>query len=121
MWSGLCTPPLVLRETVPGVHPFAANFGMQNWLGNPRTVCQTCLCNPFAYFEFARNVSWWPLIDALTSAPSHPHQAGIVLAVHGEVTGPSVDFFDREAVFIERVLKPLLDKVSRNFVWWKCG
>ena len=30
------------------------------------------------------------------------------LLVHGEVTDPSVDVFDREAVFIERVLQPLL-------------
>jgi dihydroorotase len=31
------------------------------------------------------------------------------LLVHGEVTDPAVDIFDREAVFIERVLAPLLD------------
>lgn len=30
------------------------------------------------------------------------------LLVHGEVTDPMVDIFDREAVFIERVLQPLL-------------
>jgi len=30
------------------------------------------------------------------------------LLVHGEVTDPTVDIFDREAVFIERVLQPLL-------------
>src|SRR3954468_8150774 len=33
---------------------------------------------------------------------------GMVLCVHGEVTDPNVDVFDREAVFIERVLKPLV-------------
>jgi dihydroorotase len=32
---------------------------------------------------------------------------GMVLCVHGEVTDPQVDVFDREAVFIERVLAPL--------------
>jgi dihydroorotase len=32
---------------------------------------------------------------------------GMVLCVHGEVTDPAVDVFDREAVFIERVLLPL--------------
>jgi hypothetical protein len=31
------------------------------------------------------------------------------LLVHGEVTDPSIDFFDREAVFIENILTPLLD------------
>ena len=34
-------------------------------------------------------------------------EAGIPLCVHGEVTDPSVDIFDREAVFIDRVLDPL--------------
>lgn len=33
---------------------------------------------------------------------------GMPLLVHGEVTDPSVDVFDREAVFIDRVLAPLL-------------
>ena len=32
---------------------------------------------------------------------------GLLLLVHGEVTDPEVDIFDREAVFIERVLQPL--------------
>jgi dihydroorotase len=33
---------------------------------------------------------------------------GMVLCVHGEVTDPAVDVFDREAVFIDRILAPLL-------------
>lgn len=32
---------------------------------------------------------------------------GMILQVHGEVTDPSVDVFDREARFIEQVLEPL--------------
>jgi dihydroorotase len=32
---------------------------------------------------------------------------GLPLLVHGEVTDPAVDMFDREAVFIERVMQPL--------------
>jgi dihydroorotase len=32
---------------------------------------------------------------------------GLLLLVHGEVTDPDVDLFDREAVFIDRVLQPL--------------
>lgn len=35
-------------------------------------------------------------------------RCGMPLLVHGEVTDPAVDVFDREAVFIERVLQPLL-------------
>jgi dihydroorotase len=34
-------------------------------------------------------------------------EVGLPLLVHGEVTDPAVDIFDREAVFIERVLQPL--------------
>ncbi len=33
---------------------------------------------------------------------------GVPLLVHGEVTNPDVDIFDREAVFIDRVLGPML-------------
>jgi dihydroorotase len=34
-------------------------------------------------------------------------EIGCPLCVHGEVTDPAVDIFDREAVFIERVLDPI--------------
>jgi dihydroorotase len=33
---------------------------------------------------------------------------GMVLCVHGEVTDPTIDVFDREAVFIDRILEPLV-------------
>ncbi len=36
-------------------------------------------------------------------------RVGMVLCVHGEVTDPDIDIFDREAVFIERVLSTLVD------------
>lgn len=39
-------------------------------------------------------------------------RVGMPLLVHGEVTDPSVDVFDREAVFLEQVFKPLRDKFS---------
>jgi len=37
---------------------------------------------------------------------------GMPLLVHGEVTDPDVDVFDREKVFIERVLAPLADRFA---------
>ncbi len=37
-------------------------------------------------------------------------EAGLPLLVHGESTDPAVDVFDREAVFIERHLDPLVAK-----------
>jgi dihydroorotase len=37
----------------------------------------------------------------------------VVLQVHGEVTDPDVDVFDREARFIERVLAPLVERLPQ--------
>jgi len=42
-----------------------------------------------------------------TYATLEPCSARAELLVHGEVTDPDVDVFDREAVFIDRVLRPL--------------
>ncbi|RNF36291.1 dihydroorotase [Paracoccus methylarcula] len=44
-----------------------------------------------------------PVLEAMA-------EAGIPLCVHGEVTDPAVDIFDREAVFIDRVLDPIRRK-----------
>ena len=40
-------------------------------------------------------------------------EEGLPLLLHGEVTDPDVDLFDREAVFIERILAPLLQRLPR--------
>ena len=45
-----------------------------------------------------RNV--WPVLERMQAI-------GMPLLVHGEVTDPQVDIFDREAVFIDRLLEPL--------------
>ncbi|HHB83542.1 MAG TPA: dihydroorotase, partial [Devosia sp.] len=42
----------------------------------------------------------YPVIERMS-------EIGLPLLVHGEVTDPDVDIFDREAVFIEKVLHPL--------------
>ncbi|GMV02429.1 MAG: dihydroorotase [Burkholderiaceae bacterium] len=44
----------------------------------------------------------WPVLEAM-------QRCGMPLLVHGEVTDPAVDVFDREAVFIDTVLGPLRD------------
>lgn len=44
-----------------------------------------------------------PTIDVM-------EEHGLVLLVHGEVTDPDVDIFDREKVFIDRVLEPLIGR-----------
>jgi dihydroorotase len=42
----------------------------------------------------------YPTLEAM-------QRLGLLLLVHGEVTDPAVDVFDREAVFIDRVMTPL--------------
>ena len=42
----------------------------------------------------------YPTLEAM-------QREGLLLLVHGEVTDPAVDVFDREAMFIERVMQPL--------------
>ncbi len=37
-------------------------------------------------------------------------ELGLPLLVHGEVTDPDIDIFDRESVFIDRILSKLLDR-----------
>jgi dihydroorotase len=43
----------------------------------------------------------WPVFEAM-------QRAGMPLLLHGEVTDPAVDIFDREAVFVDRVLSGLV-------------
>ena len=40
-------------------------------------------------------------------------ETGAPLLLHGEVTDPNVDIFDREAIFIERVLAPLHERLPQ--------
>ena len=40
-------------------------------------------------------------------------ETGAPLLVHGEVTDPDIDIFDREAIFIERVLAPLHERLPQ--------
>lgn len=47
-------------------------------------------------------------IRKLTDVLDTMQRIGMPLLIHGEVTDKSIDIFDREAVFIERVLTPLV-------------
>ena len=46
-------------------------------------------------------------VDKIIPVLEFMAEAGAPLLVHGEVTEPDIDIFDREAVFIERVLDPI--------------
>lgn len=45
----------------------------------------------------------YPVLEAM-------QEHSIPLLVHGEVTAPDIDIFDREAVFIEQILMPLVER-----------
>ncbi|HJO98068.1 MAG: dihydroorotase [Rhodospirillales bacterium] len=47
-------------------------------------------------------------VGCVTKVFERMQEIGMPLLIHGEVTDPDVDIFDREAVFIERTLAPLL-------------
>ena len=50
-------------------------------------------------------------IDNVWGALEAMAEAGLVLQVHGEVTSPDVDVFDRERAFIDRVLSRVVERV----------
>ena len=50
-------------------------------------------------------------IDNVIDTLSAMQECGLPFLVHGEVTRPETDVFDREAVFIEEVLKPLTERL----------
>ena len=52
-------------------------------------------------------------IAGVTAVLERMADIGLPLLVHGETTDPDVDIFDREAVFIDRVLDPLRQRLPR--------
>ncbi len=47
-------------------------------------------------------------IRNIDPARERMQEIGMVFCIHGEVTDPDIDVFDREAVFIDRILTPLV-------------
>ncbi len=52
-------------------------------------------------------------ISAIDEVLAAMAECGLVLQIHGEVTDPDVDVFEREAAFVDRVLRPLLRRFPR--------
>jgi dihydroorotase len=52
-------------------------------------------------------------IDKIFPALAAMEEHGLVFQVHGEVTDAGIDVFDREAVFIERVMTPVVNRFPR--------
>ncbi len=51
-------------------------------------------------------------LDRLAPVFERMQQVGMILQVHGEVTDPGVDVFDRETRFIDTVLAPLVQRFA---------
>lgn len=49
-------------------------------------------------------------MDRVAAVIEGMEEHGLILQVHGEVTDPEIDIFDREKVFIDRVLEPLVER-----------
>jgi dihydroorotase len=52
-------------------------------------------------------------IERCEEALSAMSDIGMPLLIHGEVTDPQVDVFDRERVFLERIARPLIARLPR--------
>lgn len=51
-------------------------------------------------------------VEKIHSALVAMEETGLVLQVHGEVTDPTVDVFDRERTFIDRIMIPLVERFA---------
>ena len=76
----------------------AAGFDSQAWVAAKLYPANATTNSAFGVTG-VRNI--YPALERMQAI-------GMVLCIHGEVTDPDVDIFDREAVFIERVLDPLI-------------
>lgn len=106
------------RERILAALPPASNFNplMTLYLTGkttPADIAEAAAC------DFVHAVKYYPAGATTNSSNgvadirhAYPvletmQKHGLVLCMHGEVTDPNVDVFDREAVFIERHLAPL--------------
>jgi len=51
-------------------------------------------------------------VDNIADVLAAMQEVGMPLLIHGEVTDNDIDIFDREAIFIDTILKPLVDKYT---------
>jgi dihydroorotase len=75
-------------------HEIARGFEEQAWLAAKLYPANATTNSAFGVTD-VRNI--YPALERM-------QKIGMVLCVHGEVTDPDVDVFDREAVYIDRVL-----------------
>ena len=100
--AGVSFTPLLTAYLTDGIDPdeVVAGFEAGDWVAAK-------LYPAHATTNSAHGVSSVEAIEPVLAAMA---AAGMPLCVHGEVTDPSVDIFDREAVFLQQVLAPTLER-----------
>lgn len=98
--EGACFEPLMTCYLTDGTDPDELAAGLRDgaWVAAK-------LYPAHATTNSAHGVSD---VRAIRRCLERMERIGMPLLVHGEVTDPDIDIFDREAVFLERVLAPLL-------------
>ena len=92
--------PLMTLYLTEGTDPddVAAGFAQRRW--SPPSSSTRPAPRPIPHSGVRDIDKAMPVLERMA-------EIGMPLCVHGEVTTPAVDIFDREAVFIETVLEPL--------------
>jgi dihydroorotase len=97
--AGLNFTPLMVAYLTNGTDPDALAAGYRNG-----AFVAAKLYPAHATTNSAAGVTDIRNIDAVLEKMA---EIGMPLLIHGEVTSPDVDIFDREAVFIDMILEPL--------------
>ena len=107
------SPDTVREASEAGIHAFklypaGATTNSDSGVTNIRK-CDAALAAMTQVLPHSSARCCWP--PMAMSKHASDEQAGMPLLVHGEVTDPAVDFFDREGAFIDRVLRPLRERL----------
>lgn len=100
--AGTDFTPLMTAYLVDDIDPdlLAAGFAAGDWVAAKLYPAHATTNSAHGVTDLSR----------IEPALKRMAEIGMPLLVHGEVTHAHVDIFDREAVFIETVLKPLKDR-----------
>ncbi len=109
----------IVAATPPGMHfePLMTLYLTDNTSPNElRTAKLSGLIHGVKYYPAGATTHSDAGVTAISKCYDALHtmeEVGLPLLIHGEVTNPKVDVFDREEVFIDNVLEPLAVRFPR--------
>jgi len=109
----------IVAATPPGMHfePLMTLYLTDNTSPNEiRTAKMSGLIHGVKYYPAGATTNSDSGVTAISKcydALATMEEVGLPLLIHGEVTNPKVDVFDREQVFIDNVLEPLAARFPR--------